>query len=279
MTSTSMPRAAAAATPSTLAMPLSTVTIRRGLALRRERDDLRRQAVPVLEAIGHDEVDVRAHRAQARARRPRRRWRRRHRSRRRSRCARVAPIARQAGRRLRRCRAARRTAAARRAMIELGRARDAARGVHAREHRRHDRRPQASRPMCRESARANRDSSFERERAAAVTKLALDAPCSRRSHDRSVPASQLAAPPPSASSVTRRDRRARAPRRRDRANCALMAPAPSSPVTAGSDDDAHPHRQCRSFAASRLRRVASMRARPRATSPSRPARRMRRSTR
>ncbi len=53
------------------------------LHLRGERDDLRRQAVAELEPVGHDEVDVGAHRAQARARRPRTPWRRRRRSRRR----------------------------------------------------------------------------------------------------------------------------------------------------------------------------------------------------
>ena len=35
------------------------------LARRGKRDDLGRQAVAELEAVGHDEVDVRAHRAQA----------------------------------------------------------------------------------------------------------------------------------------------------------------------------------------------------------------------
>ncbi len=53
------------------------------LFARGQRDDLGRQAVAVLEAVGHDVVDLRAHRAQAAQRRPRRRWRRRSRSRRR----------------------------------------------------------------------------------------------------------------------------------------------------------------------------------------------------
>ena len=67
MISTSMPAAAAAATPSTLAMPLSTVTSRSRCASRGNGDDLRRQAVAELEAVRHEEVDVGAHRAQARA--------------------------------------------------------------------------------------------------------------------------------------------------------------------------------------------------------------------
>ena len=59
-----MPSAAAAATPSMLAMPLSTVTISRGACRARERDDLRRQPVAVLEAVRHEEIDVRAHRGE-----------------------------------------------------------------------------------------------------------------------------------------------------------------------------------------------------------------------
>ena len=62
-----MPRARAASTPSMLETPLSTVTISDGRALRRERDDARRQPVAELKAIRHQEVDVReserAHRA------------------------------------------------------------------------------------------------------------------------------------------------------------------------------------------------------------------------
>ena len=60
-----MPRAFAAATPSTLAMPLSTVMMSAGRARRGERDDLRSQAVAVLEAVRHQEIDRRAHRREA----------------------------------------------------------------------------------------------------------------------------------------------------------------------------------------------------------------------
>ena len=60
-----MPAAAAAATPSTLAMPLSTVTITAGLARRGDGDDFGRKPVAELEPVGHEELDVGAHRAQA----------------------------------------------------------------------------------------------------------------------------------------------------------------------------------------------------------------------
>ena len=49
---------AGAATPSMLAMPLSTVTIRSGDCCAGEVDDFRRQAVAELEAVGHQVIDV-----------------------------------------------------------------------------------------------------------------------------------------------------------------------------------------------------------------------------
>ena len=60
-----MPRAAAAAHAVDAGDAVVDGDEEARLHLRGERDDLRRQAVAVLEAVGHDEVDVGAHRAQA----------------------------------------------------------------------------------------------------------------------------------------------------------------------------------------------------------------------
>ena len=57
--STSMPRARAAATPATLEMPLSTVTMSDGARSGREPDDLRREPVAELEPVRHQEIDRR----------------------------------------------------------------------------------------------------------------------------------------------------------------------------------------------------------------------------
>ena len=53
VTSTSMPRAFAASTPVTLAIPLSTVISRSGLRAAAEFDDLGREAVAVFESVRH----------------------------------------------------------------------------------------------------------------------------------------------------------------------------------------------------------------------------------
>ncbi len=51
-----MPRSRAAATPALLEMPLSTVMISAGRALRREADNLGREPVTEFEAVGHQEI-------------------------------------------------------------------------------------------------------------------------------------------------------------------------------------------------------------------------------
>jgi hypothetical protein len=61
--SVAMPSSRARATPSTLAMPLSTVTIRPAAA-RRQVDDVGRQAVAVGEAVRYQIIDARAEGAQ-----------------------------------------------------------------------------------------------------------------------------------------------------------------------------------------------------------------------
>ena len=63
-----MPSSFARATPSTLAMPLSTVISKSGgpcAARAAQVDDLRRQSIAVFEAIGNQVIDVRAHRTQS----------------------------------------------------------------------------------------------------------------------------------------------------------------------------------------------------------------------
>jgi hypothetical protein len=62
--SVAMPSSRARATPSTLAMPLSTVTMRSGSIGRREVDDVGREAVAVGEAVGHQIIDLGAEGAQ-----------------------------------------------------------------------------------------------------------------------------------------------------------------------------------------------------------------------